>query len=262
MKTIFTSLLFLLVLGSGFAQKGSTYFYWGYNRAVFSNSNIYLRGPDYAFTVYNARAHDRPTKFGSVYFRPTTITIPQYVARIGHFLTNRLHVSVGIDHMKYVVDDDQKVEISGVIGNVASPKYAGSYLFDTLALTADLLRFEHTDGLNLVSFDIEYLIPVFHKQRCRLGWNTGLGGVWMATRTDSRIFGEGINNNFHVSGFSFHGKTGPRFELGKYLFFLFEARGGFATLPWIQTRNWEPYSAEQNFFFLEYYGAIGVKWRF
>ncbi len=260
----------MLLLGficqSGFGQKGigpkgSTYFYWGYNRAIFSQSNIYLKGPGYAFTVYDATAHDRPTKFGSVYFRPTTITIPQYVARVGHFLTNSLHVSVGIDHMKYVVDDDQRVAVSGVVDASASSKYAGSYLFDTLALTADLLRFEHTDGLNLVSLDIAYLLPIQTRNRLKLGWNSGLGGVWMATRTDSRVFGEGINNNFHVSGFSFHGHTGPRLDIGRHLFCLFEARGGFATLPWVQLRNWKPYSAEHNFFFLEYYGAVGVKWR-
>ena len=108
MKKLLLLVLFVSAFWMSYGQKGSTYFYWGYNRSVYSTSNIYLKGPGFAFSVYDAKAHDRQTKFGSVYFRPTTITIPQYVGRVGHFLTNRFHVSIGVDHMKYVVDDDQE----------------------------------------------------------------------------------------------------------------------------------------------------------
>jgi hypothetical protein len=260
------TLLSVLVCGCGMlhAQKNSAYFYWGYNGAIFSRSNVYLRGPDYSLSLYRAKAHDRPTKFGATYIRPNTITVPQYVARLGYFLTDRLHLSFGIDHMKYVLDKDQTLVFSGNIGQSASEKYAGSYLLDTIRLTEDFVKFEHTDGLNLVTLDIEWLQPLAKNQRKNLGlgWNFGIGGIWVATRTDSRIFGSGINNNFHVSGFAFQGRSGPRLDIGRRFFVLCEARAGFITLPWVQLRNWEPYAAEHNFFFLEYYTAVGVKHRF
>lgn len=243
------------------SRKGDLYFYWGYNRAFFSESNIYLKGPGYAFTLYDVKAKDRPTPVGKVYFRPQTISIPQYVYRLGYFLRDRWHLSFGLDHLKYVVTENQKVAVSGVIDAKVSSKYGGQYLFDTLALTADFVRFEHTDGFNIASFDLEYLQPLFAfaQYKHRIGLNVGLGGIWVVTRTDSRILGEGINNNFHVSGFSVQAKTGIRYEFGRRFFALFDLRGGMASLPWIQLRNWEPYSAEQSLFFWEYYGALGCK---
>jgi hypothetical protein len=264
MKVTLLILGMFLCSGFVFSQKGSAYFYWGYNRASFSPSNIYFRGPDFSFTVYDAAAHDRPTKFGAVYFKPSTISIPQNVYRAGYFVTNRLHLSIGNDHMKYVVDPDQEVVFSGNIAPTASEKYAGNYLSDTIGLTDDFLRFEHTNGLNSVSLDLEYLLPIakLWNGKVKIGWNNGLGGIWIVTRTDSRIFESQFNNDFHVSGFAFHGKMGPRIDLGKHLFCMLEVRGGFVSLPWIQLRNEAPYSAEQNFFFLERYAALGIKHQF
>jgi hypothetical protein len=245
-------------------HKGDFYFYWGYNRSFFSTSDIYFKGPGYAFTLYDVKATDRPSPFGKVYFRPSTISIPQYVYRLGYYLSDRWHLSIGVDHLKYVVTNGQTVEISGVIDKSASLEYAGQYLADTTILTPEFVRFEHTDGLNLASIDVGYRLPLtrFGKGRHCLALNFGVGGIWVATHTDSRIFGNGINNDFHISGFSVQGKTGLLYEYGKYLFALFDIRGGMVSLPWVQLRNWEPFTAEHSFFFREYYGAVGLRFRF
>lgn len=262
--------LFFLLCCASFARaqapsrKGDLYFYWGYNRSFFSTSDISFKGPGYAFTLYDVKATDRPSPFGKVYFRPSTISIPQYVYLLGYFLSNRWHLSIGLDHLKYVVTNGQTVEISGVIDKSASVEYAGQYLSDTVVLAPELVRFEHTDGLNLASLDVGYRLPILHfgKSKHCVALNFGVGGIWVATRTDSRIFGQGINNDFHISGFSAQGKTGLLYEYGKHLFALFDLRGGMASLPWIQLRNWEPYSAEQTLFFWEYYGALGLRFHF
>jgi hypothetical protein len=228
------------------ARKGDFFIYWGYNRARFSKSTIYFKGVNYAFTLYNASA--RPTILGKTYFKPSTFTVPQYNARLGYYFKRRWALSFGIDHLKYVLDANQHVPVSGVITAEASPVYAGNYLYDTLVISPDFVSFEHTDGLNLVSIDLDHLIPLFSYKNIGLLFNTGIGGLWMATRTDSRIFEKGINNNFHVSGFTFHVKAGPRIELGKHLFFLFELRGDLVSLPWIQLRNWTRSPQNKTFF--------------
>jgi len=85
--------IFLLTIGSIQAQevnttptktiikKGSFYAYWGWNRSLYSKSDIHFKGNNYDFTLTNIEARDRQSKFAfSTYFQ--TVTIPQYNLRI------------------------------------------------------------------------------------------------------------------------------------------------------------------------------------
>lgn len=241
-------------------KKGMFDFYWGYNREWFTRSNIHFNGPDYDFTVYKLKAHDRQSKFGWVYFNPFTLSIPQYNYRLGYFISNRLQISGGMDHMKYVVDQDQKVRISGVIDSTASTVYAGSYLNDSILLKADLLQFEHTNGFNFVSLDFEWLQPLafLWKKKLLLNWNLGGGGIWMVTKTDVRVMGDGLDNDFHVAGFSLAGKTGPRLECKNKFFLSAEFKSGFASLPHVLIKNSAPEIGDHNLIFFEYYIVAGL----
>ena len=77
-------------------QKGIFYVGWGYNRDWYSKSNIYLQNNNpqiingvsytYDFTVYNAKAKDRP-QFDRIK-DVANITIPQFGFRVGYFLLN------------------------------------------------------------------------------------------------------------------------------------------------------------------------------
>lgn len=236
------------------------YFYWGYNRASFSTTNLHFTGPNYDFTLYDVTARDRPTKFTlDDYFHPAKIWIPQYAYRLGYHLNPRWAVSFGLDHMKYVADADQKVRMSGVVTEAASQKYAGTYLNQEVSLQEDLLRFEHTDGLNLVTLDAEYKRPVYtHPSKCfAVEWLLGAGGIWSVTRTDVRVFGDGLNNDFHVAGYALAGKTGLKFYFFKRLFLLAETKLGYATLPSVLIKNSAPEIADHNFLFWEKIGAVG-----
>lgn len=244
-------------------KKGEFFFYWGYNRSVFSKTNLHFNGPDYDFTLYDVKAKDKPSKFGLDYFHPTKFSIPQYNYRLGYFLTNRIAISGGVDHMKYVVTPNQETRISGVITERASERYAGSYLNQKILLEEDLLKFEHTDGFNLVSLDFEYLHPLLFRRfkNLSMSWNFGIGGIWIVTKTNVRIFGEGLDNDFHIAGFTLVGKTGPRIEYKNRFFLLGEVKGGYASLPSVLIKNSAPELGDHNLSFLEYYIAGGVYFR-
>ena len=63
-----------------------------------------LKGDDYDFTLYDVAAEDRQTPWDpGVYLNPGSITIPQTVARIGYYFHDHWNLSVGVDHMKYVM---------------------------------------------------------------------------------------------------------------------------------------------------------------
>lgn len=243
-----------------FHRKGSFAFHWGYNRSWYSKTDLHFTGPDYDFTLYNLKGTDRPSKFGWVYFKPTTISIPQYTFRLSYFLTERIAISGGMDHMKYVVTQNQNTTISGVITPQASSIYAGSYLNTPIVLKPDLLTFEHTNGFNLVSLDFEYLHPLFEIKPAKLSfhWNSGIGGIWLITKTDVRVLEFGLDNDFHLAGYTLAGKTGPRIEYKHRFYMAAEVKGGYATLPDVLVANGAPQRGEHNISYAEYYIALGV----
>ena len=160
----------------------------------------------------------------------------------------------------HVATADQETTISGVITEEASATYAGSYLNQPISLKPDLLKFEHTDGFNVVTLDLEYLQPINLPlgKHFTLGWNVGIGGVWVVTKTNVKVLGDGLDNDFHVSGYTFAGKTGPRIEYNKRFFFLAEVKGGYASLPSVFIKNDAPEVGDHNLTYIEYYWAIGM----
>lgn len=245
------------------AKKGTLFFYWGYNRSFFTKTNLHFNGPNYDFTLYDLKGTDRPEKFDWTYFNPSTFTIPQYNFRLGYFITDKLVVSGGMDHMKYVVEQNQLTTISGIITEQASSRYEGAYLNEPIYLETDLLTFEHTNGFNLASLDFEYLQPLFKKGDAKLAlyWNVGFGGIWIVTKTDVKVMGDGLDNDFHVSGFTLAGKTGPRLEYKGRFFALGELKVGYASLPSVLIKNDAPEIGDHNMTFLEYYFAVGMNFR-
>jgi hypothetical protein len=273
MKKILFAIIYLLTISHLHAQQDSTirknqhrgqfYFYWGYNRAYFSSSNLHFNGPNYDFTLYNLKAKDRPERFGWVYFNPGTLSIPQYNLRLGYFITERFHLSLGMDHMKYVVNQGQTTRISGVVLPAISEKYAGSYLNQPIDLQPDLLIFEHTNGFNLVSLDFEWLQPLYNQKKTSpplaCSWNIGAGGIWVVTKTDVRVFSDGLDNDFHVAGYSLVGKMGPRLEWRKRWFLSAEGKFGYASLPAVLIKNNAPEIGDHNLTFFEWNVTAGIR---
>lgn len=235
------------------------YFYWGYNRGYFSKTNLHFHGPNYDFTLYNLKGHDQPEKFSWKYFNPAEFSVPQYNVRLGYFFNRHFSVSFGMDHLKYVMTRNQPTTISGVISAEASPKYAGAYLNQPIQVEWDLLVFEHTNGFNLVSLDLEWQERLSKKTKpWGFSWNAGLGGIWVVTKTDVRVFTDGLDNDFHVAGFTMAGKTGPRLEWRRRAFLSAEAKCGYATLPAVLIKNDAPELGDHNLVYFEWYVVAGL----
>ena len=100
----FLSLAFILVAISSSAQdkatppskitKGKYYFYWGWNRGSYTNSDIHFKGTNYNFTLNNVVASDKQSKFNlNTYLNPIYATIPQFDARFGYNISEHYSVS-------------------------------------------------------------------------------------------------------------------------------------------------------------------------
>jgi hypothetical protein len=237
--------------------------HWGYNESVFTRSDIHFHGNGYNFTLHNLRARDRPSPFNSRdYLNPAYITIPQFNVRAGFFLNNRISVSLGQDHMKYVVDQNQTTTITGNIQSPASYVYAGNYSGDSILLTPDFVRFEHTDGFNLVSADVEYALPFLPSKKCWFEWNSSVGAALMVPRTQAWVLNKGKNTNFHIAGFAFSARTGVSFHFLKALYFQADVRSGWARLGDVLINDPQDTDrAAHHVGFLEWYAVFGGRFR-
>ena len=125
-------------------KKGVMFVFWGWNRAGFSKSDIVFKGNDYNFALHNVVAHDRPSDLSWDYINPGEVSKPQFNFRFAYFIKDNLALVGATDHMKYVMDQDQTVDITG---NISNPVYASMIQNGKIDLSDEkFLTFEHTDG--------------------------------------------------------------------------------------------------------------------
>lgn len=237
--------------------KGSLFFHWGWNRAEYSRSDLHFKGPHHDFTLYNVQATDRQTKFNwDTYFNPGTLTTPQYNFRLGYFLSNKYSISVGLDHMKYVMLQDQLVSIKGNIS--AGSKFDGNYNGQLISLSTEFLKFEHTNGLNYLNTEVRRFDPLFIKSHFVLHVVTGLGAGVLIPKTDATLLNYKENDQFHLSGLGLSASAGLNITFFKHFFIQSEIKGGMINMPDIRTTMSAIDKADQHFWFAQLNAILGA----
>jgi len=247
---------------SEIAQKGNFYVYWGWNWDWYQKSNITFKGTEYDFELQKVIARDRQSPFDArIYFNPLKITIPQYNFRLGYFINDHYNISLGIDHMKYVMVNDQRVKISGHINNSGTP-YDGNYSDDDLVLADDFLRFEHTDGLNYPNLEFRRFDEIFDFNRVKINLTEGLGFGMLYPRTNTTLLNKERYDEFHVAGYGLAGVVGINLAMYKWFFIQSELKGGFINMPDIRTTSSVLDKASQHFFFSQLNVVFGATLNF
>lgn len=237
-------------------RKGAMFVFYGWNRAAYSNSDINFSGNGYNFQLDNVVAHDRPTKFGIVYFDPSWFTVTQYNFRIGYFIKDDLALVLGIDHMKYVMDQNQTVKFSG---NITDPTYANMVQNGQVNLADEkFLTFEHTDGLNYENLGLEKYNTLINKEKFNLIWSYGLGAGFMFPKSNVKLFGNERSDRFHVAGMGTDARTSINAIFWKHWMVRVEAKFGYINMWDIKTTlNNHPDKARQDFVFGQVLAGIG-----
>lgn len=242
-------------------NKGKIYFYWGGNRERYSKSDITFRGEDYNFTLQNVEAHDKPKGWHIDYINPGSMTIPQTNFRLGYFITDKYNISIGVDHMKYVMYQDKAVNYNGYYPNVGT--YGETLPNGQVLLTEDFLTFEHTDGLNYVNTefsrvdDISKLFTIGNTDKIQVNVTEGIGGGVLYPKTNAKVLGKERHDDFHISGYGLSAKAGLNVTFFKYFFIQTELKGGYINMNDIRTTHSGTDSASQEFFFIQHVIAIG-----
>lgn len=239
-------------------NKGQFYVFWGWNQAEYTRSAISFVGEDYSFTLKKVKATDRQTRLSSTYVKLGTATIPQYNFRVGYFISDHLSVSIGNDHMKYIVVQNQTVEITGKI-NGTGGFYDSDYNHDEVKLTEDFLKFEHTDGLNYENVDFRYHYNWLESKKLSLTVMEGIGAGIMLPKTNSTLLGKDRNDEFHLAGFGLNALFALSLKHKSGFFIQSEAKGGYINMPDIRTTKDKVDKAAQDFFFFQYNVVLGYQ---
>lgn len=242
-------------------NKGKIYFYWGGNRDSYTKSDIHFKGSNYDFTLYDVEAVDRPVGWHVDYINPAKMTIPQTNFRVGYFINDHYNISIGVDHMKYVMVQNQSARISGTYPNL----YNSTVINNGVVNLSDesFLTFEHTDGLNYVNTefsrvdDISKLFSIHDTDKIQVSLTEGAGGGFLYPKTNVMLMGQERHDDFNVAGYGVSAKAGINITFFKHFFIQGELKGGYINMSNIKTTFNNSDSASQHFLFFERVIAFG-----
>lgn len=242
-------------------NKGKFFVSWGGNREIYTKSDVTFKGTDYNFTLNSITAHDKPKGWHIDYINPARMTIPQTNFRMGYFVNDHYSIAIGVDHMKYVMTQNQTANITGTIA--AGTPYDGVYNNTPIVLTEDFLKFEHTDGLNYVNTefsrhdDISNLFKITNTDKIQINLTEGAGVGILYPKTNTTLLGKERRDDWHVSGFGTSLKAGLNITFFKYFYLQGELKGGYINMQDIRTTISKEDSAAQDFFFFQKIIAVG-----
>jgi hypothetical protein len=232
-------------------QKNAVYVYWGYNRSIYSKSDVNFSGPDYDITVKDLQAQDRPSRNFGTYVNPATLTVPQFNVRVGWYYKFRWDISIGYDHMKYVMRKNQNLYLNGDAGPTTTSQLNGVYtdLDGLVPIREEDLHYENTNGLNYISFQLSNTAPLFKSKdrKFAIQRRAGVGLGPVVTQTDFQWDGTPYHTKFGFSGYGVSAHAGLRFDFFNRFFLASNWSGGFIHLPKNRTAPNDELFAKQKF---------------
>ncbi len=264
-----TAVLGMIMLSTAFSQenafapngKGNFYIFWGWNRANYTRSTIHFHGDNYDFTLHKVMARDRQSPFRSdIYLNPGNMTIPQTNLRLGYYIKDKWQVSVAVDHMKYVMVNDQTVKMDGQIANGTS--FDGNYANQDMKLTRDFLLYEHTDGLNYLNTELRRSDILWASKHIWISGQYGAGLGVLMPKTNCTLMSNPRHDAFHVSGYGLAAVGAININFYKYFFIQGELKGGFIHMPDVRTTQFKSDKASQKFGFSQYVMSFGFNYPF
>ena len=219
---------------------GTLFFYWGYNRSIYTPSTIRFIGPGYDFKLKGVEAADRPSTNINEYINFNSITVPQFDVRIGYNFKRNWAISFGYEHMKYVMKHGPTYFLNGSInpGIDLANGWSGTYSGDSIVTNENSFHYENTNGLNYINVQLTNVFKIYSSEKGNFAITTlmGVGAGPILSYNDFTFAGEKSMETVSLSGFGASGHFGLRAEFLKHLFVAANIQGGFMGQYRVKTR--------------------------
>src|SRR5690554_2824776 len=218
---VYLVLFILIISNETIAQnfnsidKGGFYLYWGYNRSAYTKSDLHLVGEGYDFTMKDMKAEDNWERNPEAYFDITKITVPQFNIRLGYFFKDKWAITLGYDHMKYLMSHEQEVTLDGYIEPGISDLWGGQYNKKKSMTNYDDIHYENSNGLNYIRVELARYFDLFSlgdnnwfRVRAQAAAATGI----ILSYNDFNFGGQFDRKTISVSGYGLSLHPGLRLE--------------------------------------------------
>ena len=177
------------------AKRGREIFVsWGYNGDHYTKSDLHIEqesiGND--FTLVGVQARDSKP-WGNILGH--SLFVPQYNVRGGVFFNEKWGLELALDHMKWIVRQDQAVPMTGTLN--------GASVNSQVTLTEEVLRYQLNNGANPVFVNAVRRVRL-RGERGKTGFISFLakaGGGLAFPHTENTLFGQPNEKGFQF----FHG---------------------------------------------------------
>lgn len=235
-------------------MKGTFYLEWGYNQELYTRSTIHFvntKTDNYDFTLHNAKAHDKPGGDRG-YLLNKPLTVPQYNFHIGYLFNDKRNwgVELSWDHLKYIVDDNQVLHVTGQIRGHAIDK-------DTL-VTPTFVHLQHTNGNNYLMGNLVKKSSIFKRRKFELSGISKVGVGPMVSYSISDVLASINNGHFRIDGFVIGLSSGLRADFFRYFFVQATSQGALAEYLSTELGADEVGRAKHHFFSLAGSVTIGA----
>ena len=169
-----------------------------------------------------------------------TFTVPQFDVRIGYNFKRNWAISLGYEHMKYVMKHGPTYDVSGTIspGIDQATGWSGTYSGDSVVTNETTFHYENTNGLNYINFQLTNVFKIYQSEKGNVALTTlmGVGAGPILSYNDFTFAGEKSMETVSLSGLGASGHLGLRAEFFKHLFVAASGQGGFVGQYRVKTR--------------------------
>jgi hypothetical protein len=198
------------------------YISWGYNGDSYSKSDIHFSQPSLGndFRLLGVQAHD--SKAWTDLF-DHALTVPQYNVRAGYFWNEKWGLELAMDHIKWIVTQDQSVRMTGTLN--------GAPVDADVVLTTDVLKYQLNNGANPIFVNVvrRYRLAGQHGRTGYLTFLAKAGGGFAVPHTENTLFGVNNDAGFQFfQGWNVDAVAAARVHMYKGLYFEFEEKFVYA----------------------------------
>jgi hypothetical protein len=199
-------------------KPGREYFFsWGYNGDSYAKSDMHFEQPSLGndFMLHGVQARDSKGWTDGLFSH--SLTVPQYNVRFGLFFNEKWGLEVAMDHVKWIVEENQQVRMSGTLNGAPADAQ--------VVLTPEVLKYQLNNGANPIFVNLIRRYRLLGTPR-RTGYLTFMakaGGGFAIPHTENTLFGQPNEKGFQfLQGWNVDVAAAVRAHLWKIIYVEFE----------------------------------------